>query len=50
MNWKCPDCAGEKETENNIVMTICPCCQVEMKKFPHNHKKEVEVKEDGYRN
>jgi len=33
--WKCPSCAGERETENNIIMAICPCCQVTMEKSPY---------------
>ena len=47
MNWKCPICAGEKDTENNIIMAICPCCQTAMVKFPHDYKKEVELKGDS---
>ncbi len=47
--WKCPNCAGEDSTENDIVMKICPCCQIEMKSGTYNQKREVEVKGDGYR-
>ena len=28
---KCPLCKREKEVENNIIISICPSCQVEMK-------------------
>jgi len=27
---KCPICNGEKTVEDNIIMAICPACQVEM--------------------
>ena len=47
--WKCPSCAGERDTENNIIIATCPCCQIAMDKNPHIQKKEVEVKGDGYR-
>lgn len=26
MKWKCPKCARERETKENIVMVICPEC------------------------
>ena len=42
--WKCPSCAGEASTENNIVMKICPCCQIEMKPEGKNPERNVEVK------
>jgi len=48
-HWKCPICAGEKETKDNVVITICPACLVAMKKIGYFHKRIVEVK-NGYRN
>jgi len=31
ISWKCPECHRNKETEDNIVMVVCKCCQVKMK-------------------
>ena len=28
---KCLYCELEREVENNIIISICPCCQVEMR-------------------
>lgn len=47
--WKCPSCAGEDSTENNIIMKICPCCQIEMQPDAKIPERNVEVKGDGYR-
>ena len=44
--YKCPNCAGETERENK-VMVICPCCQIEMKPYPYKKEKIVEVFGDG---
>ena len=27
---KCPNCAREKEVEDNVILAICPSCQIEM--------------------
>lgn len=47
--WKCPNCAGERETKTkeNIIMALCPCCQLEMEEWPYPNLWEVEVKDSG---
>lgn len=30
ITWKCPDCKRPRETGDDIVMIVCPCCMVEM--------------------
>jgi len=30
---KCPQCNDEREVENDVVMAICKCCQIEMKEI-----------------
>ena len=47
MYWKCPTCSKEGESEDDIVMRICYCCQVAMIKSPRSIKTRVEIKEDG---
>lgn len=42
-HWKCPYCANEHETEDNIKFVVCRSCLTEMKEFPYSFKKEVEV-------
>ena len=34
---KCPYCKREKDVDDNVIVSICPCCQVEM----------MEVKNEG---
>jgi hypothetical protein len=47
--WKCPRCAGEKETKDDIVLAICPCCQITMEKyFPPPKKNPVVTKGGTY--
>jgi Zn finger protein HypA/HybF involved in hydrogenase expression len=29
-SWKCPCCAREKESDDDVIMVVCPGCQVEM--------------------
>ena len=43
--YKCPECAGEKDTPNDVIMVICPCCQIAMEKISYPHKRIVEVEE-----
>ena len=45
--WKCPECFGEHESEDNVVMSICPACIVEMKPFPHKKEFKLEVENDN---
>ena len=33
IDWKCSKCGEEMKTEDFVVMTICGCCMVEMKKI-----------------
>jgi len=41
-NFKCPFCAREKQTADNIIMVVCAACQKEMKPFPFKYEREVE--------
>lgn len=29
-SWKCPNCYRSKETDDDVVMVVCKCCQVKM--------------------
>jgi len=42
-HYKCPGCARERDTEDNVIMAICGSCQIEMKEFPNGFKREVEI-------
>jgi hypothetical protein len=47
--WKCPHCAQTQETEDNIVMVLCPgCVDCNMDEIPQLKQdliKEIEVKQ-----
>ena len=42
--YKCPTCKRTKETEQDIIMVICGCCQIEMVEFPYKFEREVVIK------
>ena len=44
--WKCPECSKARETENNIVMVICGCCQVAMKPSSYKFIEKVVLKHE----
>ncbi len=48
-SWKCPQCANQHQTEDNIKFCICKKCLTEMKPAAYNYKKETEVAGDGKR-
>lgn len=33
---KCPICKREKKVENNVIISICPSCQVEMEEVKND--------------
>jgi len=41
-NWKCPQCANQHQTEDDIVFVVCKHCLSEMKIFPFAYEREVE--------
>jgi len=36
---KCPKCNREKDVQNNVIISICPICQVEMKEVKNDINK-----------
>jgi len=38
ISWKCPECHRNKETENDVVMVVCKCCQVKMSPLKNSWK------------
>jgi len=29
-DYRCPNCSGVRQGEDNLIMKVCWCCQVEM--------------------
>ena len=42
--WRCDKCWLEKESRDNVILVICPACQVEMVEIFLNEVKDA--KED----
>ena len=41
---KCPKCNREKDVQNNVIISICPICQVEMKEVKNDiREKETDA-------
>ncbi|MEM4260850.1 MAG: hypothetical protein QXG00_06440 [Candidatus Woesearchaeota archaeon] len=36
---KCPNCYRERKVEDNIIIVICPVCQIEMGVIENGRKK-----------
>jgi len=33
IDWKCPECNKVRTREDNVLMVVCECCQIEMVKL-----------------
>ena len=41
--WKCPQCAGEDETRDDVIIKICLACRIPMKKDSKTQQRETVV-------
>jgi len=40
INWKCPLCADIRETEDDVLITICQACQIAMEREEGDNGRE----------
>ena len=42
--FKCPNCQREHETEDNVKISFCPVCLIEMEEVKENESQNVRNK------